>query len=117
MAFTKLSLVLVLVANCVIISRQQEGLGLVPDFYKESCPLLEGIVMNIVKSKVLELPRVAAQLLRLHFHDCFVMVSHFFYLLSPSNAIILKMLIVGVILSPENLRDVMDQCFWIAMVE
>lgn len=48
---------------------------LVPDFYKESCPLLEEVVSNIIKTKVIKQPRVAAQLLRLHFHDCFVQVT------------------------------------------
>ncbi|XP_057520324.1 peroxidase 20 [Amaranthus tricolor] len=69
MAFMKLFLVLLVILNSIRISSQN---GLIPDFYKESCPLLEELVGNIVKTKVLNQPRVAAQLLRLHFHDCFV---------------------------------------------
>lgn len=66
----------------------QEGLSLVPDFYRESCPFLEDIVMNIVKSKVLEQPRAAAQLLRLHFHDCFVMGCDGSMLLDSNGGIV-----------------------------
>ncbi|KAL8159014.1 hypothetical protein V2J09_000551 [Rumex salicifolius] len=50
----------------------EEG-PLTVDFYKETCPPLEQIVRYIVKIAVLEDPRMAASLLRLHFHDCFVM--------------------------------------------
>lgn len=48
---------------------------LVLDYYKETCPLAEEIVRRIVKHAVLKDPRMAASLLRLHFHDCFVMVK------------------------------------------
>jgi len=45
------------------------------DYYKESCPLVEDIVRRSVQTAVFKDPRMAASLLRLHFHDCFVMVS------------------------------------------
>lgn len=46
---------------------------LVLDYYKEACPLVEEIVRRNVEIAVLRDPRMAASLLRLHFHDCFVM--------------------------------------------
>uniref|UniRef100_A0A0A0LF67 Peroxidase n=1 Tax=Cucumis sativus TaxID=3659 RepID=A0A0A0LF67_CUCSA len=49
-----------------------EGL-LVFDYYKETCPFVEDIVRRQVEIVVLRDPRMAASLLRLHFHDCFVL--------------------------------------------
>lgn len=46
---------------------------LVLDYYKETCPLAEEIVRRHVQIAVLRDPRMAASLLRLHFHDCFVL--------------------------------------------
>lgn len=48
---------------------------LVLRYYKETCPLLEEIVHHQVEIAVLKEPRMAASLLRLHFHDCFVLVN------------------------------------------
>jgi peroxidase len=47
---------------------------LVLDYYKEKCPLVEEIVRRNVQIAMIKDPRMAASLLRLHFHDCFVMV-------------------------------------------
>ncbi|KAJ0712806.1 putative peroxidase [Helianthus annuus] len=46
--------------------------GLFPEFYSFSCPQANGIVMSVLESVIAEEPRMAASLLRLHFHDCFV---------------------------------------------
>jgi len=45
---------------------------LVYDFYRYSCPFVENMVSNVVRSAVQNDTRMAASLLRLHFHDCIV---------------------------------------------
>jgi peroxidase len=47
---------------------------LYPQFYDKSCPKVEEIVKSVVAKAVAKEPRMAASLLRLHFHDCFVKV-------------------------------------------
>ncbi|KAI3821005.1 hypothetical protein L1987_08561 [Smallanthus sonchifolius] len=57
------------------VSRPVGGLrssGLSPGFYSQSCPQANDIVMSVLKSAISKDPRMAASLLRLHFHDCFV---------------------------------------------
>ncbi|KAF6163061.1 hypothetical protein GIB67_001389 [Kingdonia uniflora] len=46
--------------------------GLLPEFYQYSCPQANDIVMSALEKAILREPRMAASLLRLHFHDCFV---------------------------------------------
>ncbi|CAI9281656.1 unnamed protein product [Lactuca saligna] len=46
--------------------------GLFPEFYSFSCPQANDIVMSVLESVIAKEPRMAASLLRLHFHDCFV---------------------------------------------
>ncbi|KAM0876869.1 hypothetical protein ACQ4PT_035894 [Festuca glaucescens] len=43
-----------------------------PHFYDHSCPQAQQIVASIVGKAHYRDPRMAASLLRLHFHDCFV---------------------------------------------
>jgi len=43
-----------------------------PHFYDHACPQMQAIVGSIVAKSHAEDPRMAASLLRLHFHDCFV---------------------------------------------
>lgn len=54
--------------------------GLFPEFYQSSCPQVDDIVMSVLEKAIAKEPRMAASLLRLHFHDCFVQV--FSYLCS-----------------------------------
>lgn len=48
--------------------------GLFPEFYDFTCPQANEIVMSVLEKAIAEDPRMAASLLRLHFHDCFVQV-------------------------------------------
>ncbi|XP_062196125.1 peroxidase 47-like [Phragmites australis] len=51
------------------------GLGVAAlsmDYYGMSCPFAEMIVFNVVGEALMKDPTLAASLLRLHFHDCFV---------------------------------------------
>lgn len=42
------------------------------DVYKDVCPEVEDIIFSWVQEAVMEDSRMAASLLRIHFHDCFV---------------------------------------------
>ncbi|XP_010461467.1 PREDICTED: peroxidase 9 isoform X1 [Camelina sativa] len=46
--------------------------SLYPQFYQFSCPQADEIVMTVLEKAIAKEPRMAASLLRLHFHDCFV---------------------------------------------
>lgn len=63
-------LLLALVSQAVVASK------LCTDFYSCSCPKLEQIVKKGVAQAIKKEARIGASLLRLHFHDCFVNVSH-----------------------------------------
>ncbi|KAF5196575.1 Peroxidase [Thalictrum thalictroides] len=52
-------------------SAQGQG-NLAVGFYSRTCPNAERIVASVVQEAVLANPRMAAVLLRLHFHDCFI---------------------------------------------
>lgn len=49
---------------------------LTPTFYSFKCPKALSIVQEEVVAAIKNETRIGASLLRLHFHDCFVNVSH-----------------------------------------
>ena len=53
------------------------GGGLALNFYDNTCPDVYNAVENVVRDYISKAPSLAAPLLRMHFHDCFVRVSIF----------------------------------------
>ncbi|KAK8551823.1 hypothetical protein V6N13_120259 [Hibiscus sabdariffa] len=62
--------------------------GLFPQFYQISCPQADDIVMSVLNKAIAKEPRMAASLLRLHFHDCFVQGCDASILLDDDSATI-----------------------------
>lgn len=56
-------------ANTVVVV---DGEGTRVGFYSKTCPRAESIVRSTVEAQFRSKPSVAARLLRMHFHDCFV---------------------------------------------
>ncbi|QHO46034.1 Peroxidase [Arachis hypogaea] len=69
-------------------SRGGISYGLSPQFYQFSCPQANGIVMSVLEKAMAKIMRIAASLLRLHFHDCFVQGCDASILLDDSPAIV-----------------------------
>ncbi|OVA17478.1 Plant peroxidase [Macleaya cordata] len=61
--------------------------SLFPEFYQFSCPQANDIVMTVLEKAIAKEPRMAASLLRLHFHDCFVQGCDASVLLDDSSKI------------------------------
>lgn len=53
-----------------------KGDGLKVGYYEEKCPNLEYIVKEVTSQVIYRDPTLAAPLLRMHFHDCFVRVTY-----------------------------------------
>ncbi|KAH9618104.1 hypothetical protein KSS87_010118 [Heliosperma pusillum] len=70
------------------LSMENNGGPLYPSFYDHSCPKLQEIVWSVVANAVAKEPRMAASLLRLHFHDCFVKGCDASVLLDSSGSIV-----------------------------
>ncbi|KAE9584413.1 hypothetical protein Lal_00037531 [Lupinus albus] len=86
MSFLFLLSLLTLVPS-FLCSKKFEGY-LYPQFYDYSCPRAQEIVKSILANAVANEPRLAASLLRLHFHDCFVKGCDASILLDSGGSII-----------------------------
>ncbi|CAM0880816.1 unnamed protein product [Alopecurus aequalis] len=67
---------------------QNPKLALSPDFYRSTCPQADEIVVSVLKKAIAKEQRIAASLLRLLFHDCFVQGCDASVLLDDSKAVV-----------------------------
>lgn len=88
MGFITVLSLLAIVPLCLSGKTYGGGGYLYPQFYDHSCPKAQEIVKHFVAKAVAEDPRMAASLLRLHFHDCFVKGCDASILLDSSGTII-----------------------------
>ena len=70
-----MAFVRVICAFVVLLIMATAHAQLTPNFYKESCPNLQNLVIDVVAQAVRKEPRMVASLQCLHFHDCFVNVK------------------------------------------
>ncbi|KAH6755222.1 Peroxidase superfamily protein [Perilla frutescens var. hirtella] len=84
MAAKLITIVSILLASAPLCFSQN---GLSPQFYDHSCPRAHEIVKSVIAKAVAKEPRMAASLLRLQFHDCFVQGCDASLLLDSSGGI------------------------------
>ncbi|KAL3337683.1 hypothetical protein AABB24_030019 [Solanum stoloniferum] len=58
-----------LILMCILVSSNAQ---LQQNFYAKSCPKVEKIILEYVHKHIPNAPSLAAALIRMHFHDCFV---------------------------------------------
>ena len=46
-------------------------------YYYQTCPEAEKIILDTVRNASMHDPKVPARILRMFFHDCFIRVRHF----------------------------------------
>ncbi|CAL9749940.1 unnamed protein product, partial [Musa acuminata subsp. burmannicoides] len=82
------TVLLVLTITSLCSGTSGPGAYLYPQFYQHSCPRAQDIVRSVVAKAVAMETRMAASLLRLHFHDCFVKGCDASLLLDSSGSIV-----------------------------
>ncbi|CAD5182727.1 unnamed protein product [Musa acuminata subsp. malaccensis] len=82
------TVLLVLTLTSLCSGTSGPGAYLYPQFYQHSCPRAQDIVRSVVAKAVAMETRMAASLLRLHFHDCFVKGCDASLLLDSSGSIV-----------------------------
>ncbi|BAF22750.1 peroxidase 47 precursor [Oryza sativa Japonica Group] len=68
----KLVRLLIMVEVVAMAAAPRRAAALSMDYYGMSCPFAEMVVRSVVSQALMGDPSLAASLLRLHFHDCFV---------------------------------------------
>ncbi|CAD5324635.1 unnamed protein product [Arabidopsis thaliana] len=58
--------------GCLLLHSSISSAQLTPTFYDNTCPSVFTIVRDTIVNELRSDPRIAASILRLHFHDCFV---------------------------------------------
>ncbi|PIN18326.1 Peroxidase [Handroanthus impetiginosus] len=72
-AFSQILIYQILCCNCFFFQYDRANAqNLTTNFYRYTCPNLETIVNQTTASFISPAPSLAASLLRMHFHDCFV---------------------------------------------
>lgn len=67
------------VFTLLVVSKICDGQGLKLGYYRKTCPKVEAIVKQETTKIITTAPTLAAPLLRMHFHDCFVRVRWFMF--------------------------------------
>ncbi|KAL0729905.1 hypothetical protein Bca4012_025998 [Brassica carinata] len=71
-SYSTSTLTILVTLACLMLRASLSDAQLTPTFYDSSCPNVTNIVRETIVNELRSDPRIAASILRLHFHDCFV---------------------------------------------